>query len=111
MSEENRKLNSNWEKRYSFVNNNGKPVSCEVSSNIRSEIIFVHLTRHYSTKHEKTYGKYHGTSREAILKKLKGNHARNQRGATGKLPPLKRLCVEDVLPMFVFCERAFSIIK
>jgi len=58
----------------------------------------------YSTKHEKTYGKCHGTSREAILKKLKGNQAHNQCGATGKLPPLKRLCFEDVLPMFVFAK-------
>jgi len=65
----------------------------------------------YSTKYEKTYGKCHGTSREAILKKLKGNQARNQCGATGQLPPLKRLSIEDVLPMFVFCERAFSVIK
>ena len=32
----------------------------------------------YSTKHEKTYGKCHRASREAILKKLKGNQARNQ---------------------------------
>jgi len=67
--------------------------------------------RHYSTKHEKTYKKYHGTSRERILKKLKGNQARNQVGVTGQLPSLKRLCIEDVLPMIVFCERAFSIIK
>jgi len=86
-------------------------VSCEVASNIRSERIFIYLKPHYSTKHSKTYEKYHGTSREEILKKEKGNQARNYRGSTGQLPPLKRLCIEDVLPIFVFCERAFSIIK
>jgi len=65
-------------------------VSCEVASNIRSERTFIYLKRHYSTKHEKTYGKYHGASWKAILKKLKGNRARNQRGATGQLPPFIR---------------------
>jgi len=86
-------------------------VSCEVTGTIRSERIFIYLKRHYNIKHEKSNRKYHGTSRESILKKVKGNQARNQRGATGQLSPHKRLCIEDVLPMFVFCERAFSIRK
>ena len=73
-------------------------MSCEVASYIRSEIIFIYLKRHYTTKHEKTYRKYHGTSREAILKKLKGNQARNQREATGQLPLLKRFALKMCSP-------------
>jgi len=34
-------------------------VSCEVATRILSEWIFIYFKRHYSTKHEKTYGKYH----------------------------------------------------
>jgi len=48
-----------------------------------------HLKRHYSTKHEKTYGKYYENSGEAILKQLKGNQTRNQEGQPGNFPPLR----------------------
>jgi len=43
VSEENRKFNSNWEKRYFFVNNNGKP-QCLVRLQLISvpkEFIFI----------------------------------------------------------------------
>jgi len=52
VSEKNRKFHFNWEQT---------TVSCEVSRNIRSEKVFM---RHYSAKHEKTYGKYQGTPKE-----------------------------------------------
>jgi len=68
-SKENRKFNSNWEERYFFTNNNGKP-QCLLRLQIISipkEMSF-YLKSHYRTKHEKTSGKYHGNSREAILK-------------------------------------------
>ena len=72
---------SNWEQT---------TVSCEIASNIRSERIF---TWRVSNKH----GKFHGDSRKAFLKWLKGNQVRNHGGTTGQLPPLKRLCTEDGL--------------
>jgi len=43
VSEENRKFNSNWEKRYSFVNNNGK-LQCLVRLQVVSvpkEFLFI----------------------------------------------------------------------
>jgi len=40
VSEKNRKFNSDWEERH-FFTNNGKPVSCEVASNIHSERVFI----------------------------------------------------------------------
>ena len=52
--------------------------------------------------------KHTGNTTELLGKqffaKLKGSQAHNQRGATRQLPPLKRLCIEDVLPMFVFAK-------
>jgi len=69
VSEENRKFNSNWEERYFFTNNNDKP-QCLLRLQIISipkEMSF-YLKRRYSTIHEKTFGKYHENSREAILK-------------------------------------------
>jgi len=43
VSEENRKFNSNWEKSYSFLNNNGKP-QCLVRLQLESfpnEFLFI----------------------------------------------------------------------
>jgi len=53
-------------------------VPCEVAINIRSEGKSFFLKNHYSTKREKACGTYHGKSREAMLKQLKGKEARNQ---------------------------------
>jgi len=64
VSQTNRKFNSNWEERYFFINNNGKPVSCEVGRDINSKrVLSFCLKRHYSTKH-KTYGKSTGNNFE-----------------------------------------------
>ena len=69
-----------------------------------TNFLFIYLKRHHSTKHEKIYEKYHGTSREAILKKLKGNQTRNQRGATGQVPPLKRFALKMFSPCSYFAK-------
>jgi len=67
VSEEKRKFNSNWEERYFFANSNGKP-ECLVKMQVISIPKKILLKRHYSTKHEKSYGKFDGHSREATLK-------------------------------------------
>jgi len=79
VSEENRRFNSNWQEKYFFANNNGKPqclVRLQLISVPKGKSFF--LKNHYSTKREKPYGTYHGNSREAMLKQLKGKQARNQ---------------------------------
>ena len=78
VSEENREFNFNWEDRYFFVNNNGKP-QCLMCLQVISVPKEFNVKRHYRTLHEKKYSQYHGTSREAILKKLKRNYFK-QRG-------------------------------
>ena len=73
MSEKNREFNINWEDRYFFVNNNGKP-QCLVSLQVIPVLKEFNVQRHYKTLHEKKYCQYRGTSRKAILKDLKRNY-------------------------------------
>ena len=75
VSEENKVFNINWENRYFFVNNNGKPqcLECLQVISVRKEFI---IQRHYKTLHEKKHSQYQETSREAILKEYKTNYFR-----------------------------------
>ena len=73
VSDENREFNINWEDRYFFVNNNGKP-QCLVCLQVISVPKEFNVQRHYKKLHEKKYSQYHGTSKEAILKELKRNY-------------------------------------
>ncbi|XP_076817402.1 general transcription factor II-I repeat domain-containing protein 2-like [Clavelina lepadiformis] len=86
VSEENREFNSTWEERYFFANSNGKP-QCLVCLQVISVPKEFNLKRHYSTMHEKKYGQYHGTSREAILKELKGNYSKQKKMIIGFSKP------------------------
>jgi len=78
VSDENREFNSDWEERYFFVNNNGKP-QCLVCLQVISVPKEFNLKRLCSTKHEKMYRKYHGTSSEAIFKELEGNYNKQKK--------------------------------
>ena len=73
VSEENREFNINWEDRYFFVSNNGKP-QCLVCLQVISVPKDFKVQRHYKTVHEKKYSQYRETAREAILKELKRNY-------------------------------------
>ena len=70
---ENREFNINWVDRYFFVSNNAKP-QCLVCFQVISVSKEFNVQRHCKTVHEKKYSLYHGTAREAILKKLKRNY-------------------------------------
>ena len=69
-SKENREFNINWDDRYFFVNNNGKP-QCLVCLQVISVPKEFNVQQHYKTLHEKNYSQYHRTSRKAISKELK----------------------------------------
>ena len=89
VSKENRKFNSNWQEKYFFANNNGKPHCL-----LRLQLISIpkgksfYLKNHYSTKREKPYGTYHGN----LGKQCWNNWSVSKpatTGTTGQLHPLK----------------------
>jgi len=103
------KFNSNWNERYFFTNSNGKP-QCLV----RLQVISVPKGKSFDIKTITVPNarKHMGNTTNILGKQFWNNwRVTNLQpwGPTGQLPAFMKLCTENVLPMFVRSERAFSI--
>ena len=99
---ENRKFNPNWEERYFFTYNNGKP-QCLVRLQVISVLKEFLFTRKHTGNTMEIPGTQFWNNWRVTMPAT--------RGENGQLPLLKGLFTGDVLSMFIICESAFSIMK